>query len=184
MMPPKKTVHPWLAHLQGLTAIIRARNKKTGLCSSDIGFPIALDSSLKSSDWARHHNGSLDDWFIDGLDHRGRVRYHDYVTVHALKPGSVGNVRSMSASLDNLILRTQPILQATPLLFEKPHSGAKAKVARLLAAASSQLSSFRDWRSRIPEDWQPQTIQHQIEASDISRLDVFPSGIDVYPNCK
>ena len=180
-MPPKKTLHPWLAHLQGLTAIIKSRNKKNGLCFSGIGLSVALNSSLKSSDWAINYNDSVDDWFIDSLDHHGKVLYHDFV---ALKPSSVANGRSISASLDDLILRTQPVLQATPLLFEGGHPEVKAKVARLLAAARSQLSSFRDWRSRIPEPWQPQTIHHQIEASEFSRQDVFSGSIDVYPNCK
>ncbi|KEF59338.1 uncharacterized protein A1O9_04182 [Exophiala aquamarina CBS 119918] len=38
IMPPEQTVHPWLAHLQGLTAIIKARNQRTRISSGGIGF--------------------------------------------------------------------------------------------------------------------------------------------------
>ncbi|KAF2094064.1 hypothetical protein NA57DRAFT_60711 [Rhizodiscina lignyota] len=184
IMPPEKTVHPWLAHLQGLTAIIKAHSEKSGRCFPGIGFFIALDSSLGRSAWAINHNTPVDGWFLDHADHDERILYSEVVTQDALKSSPGVNSPSMSASLDNLILRTQPILQAAPSLLENSHSGVTENVERLLTAARLQLSSFRAWPSRIPDYWQPNPVHPQIDASELFQQDIFPGRVDVYSDCQ
>jgi hypothetical protein len=44
--------------------------------------------------------------------------------------------------------------------------------------------SFKDWPSRISDSWHPKITHHQIEASDLSQLDLFSGRVDVYPNCE
>lgn len=183
-MPPEKTVHPWLAHLQGLAAILKARNKKTGLCFPGINFFVALDNSLDRSAWAIDHSTSDNSWFIDKSDHDERPPYSRIFTEYPLEPCPFANSQSISASLDDLILQTEPILQMAPSLLKSSHPRAKAKVENILTSARSQLLSFKDWPSRIPDFWHPRIIHYQIEASEISQLDIFAGRLDVYPNCQ
>ena len=184
IMPPEKTVHPWVAHLRGLTALIKARNEKTGRHFPGIGLSVPLDSSLRRSNRANYHDSPIDRWFLDPSRHNERTIYYDFVRQDALKPGSVVNGQSITASLHDLILRTQPILQKAPsLINDSHHPGAKADVQRLSNAAASQLSSFRAWPTRLPDYWQPIPVHHQIDATELSQLDYFPGRIDAYSDC-
>lgn len=182
MMPPKKTLHPWLAHLQGLMSIMKARNQKNGFSSPGIAFFNAEDATLDSA-WAISQDNPVDGRFTDDVDDSGRLLYSELVIEYALKPQPGAQGPSTSGSLDELILRTQPIVQAAPLLFESSRPEAKTNVERHLAAARSQLSSFKEWPSRIPDHWQPKPIHHDMESSDLSRLGIFPGRVDVYPGC-
>lgn len=183
MMPPKKTLHPWLAHLQGLMSIMKARNQKTGFFSPGIAFFSAEDTSLDSA-WAIIQDTPVDRWFMDNVDHSGRLPYGEFSIEYALKPQPGAQGSSSSGSLDDLILRTQPIVQAAPLLLESSHPEAKTNVERHLIAARSQLSSFRDWPSKMPEHWHAKPIHHDVESSGLSRLGIFPGRVDVYPSCQ
>lgn len=184
MVPPRKTVHPWLAHLQGLTAIIKARNEKTGRTFPGIGFFNALDNSLDRSAWTMTHNTPLDGGSPYHSKHSEGTLYTEFVTQDALKPSIFVDGQSISASLDDLILRTQPILQMAPLLVKNSHPGAMANVQRLLTDARSQLSSLRAWASRIPDYWQPMSIHDQIDASEPFQPDRFPGRVDIYSDCQ
>ncbi|KAI1618997.1 hypothetical protein EDD37DRAFT_294274 [Exophiala viscosa] len=182
MMPPKKDLHPWLAHLNGLTAIQKARNKKTGLCFPGFGVVGAPNSALDGSSWVVNINSPADGWLVDDSGKKEGILYSECVTGRALRSISFANGPSIHTSIDGLVLRAQHILQVAPSLLESLHPEATANVRRLLSAARSLLSSFEDWPSRIPDDWQPRTMNHQIDASELSSLDIYPGRIDVYPD--
>lgn len=159
MMPPKYTVHPWLAHLQGLTSIMRARTKGKVPVSPSCTYFAAFDSSLNGSTWTVDYSIYLGKKFNDHVDHNEKM-------------------------LIDLIQRTQRILQAAPSLFESSHPEAKADVERLLATARAQLSSVRAWPLRIPDYWQMETMHPQMEEAEISQLDIFPGRVHVYQSCQ
>ncbi|KIV84443.1 hypothetical protein, variant 2 [Exophiala sideris] len=182
MMPPKKDLHPWLAHLNGLTAIMKARNKETGLCFPGLGFLGAPDSALDRSSRNIDQKTPVNRWVVDDSNHDKETVYTECVTGRALNSSPVANGPWIHASLDDLVLRAQTILQAAPSLLESSHPEATANVERLLVAAHSQLSSFRDWPSGIHDHCQPKTISHHVDASEVSQLDVFPGKVDIYPN--
>lgn len=183
IMPPDNTVHPWLAHLQGLTAIIKARSKKTGLNFPGMGFFMALEDSPNTSTWAINHDTPVDGWFLNRSDYDERILYSDFMTQDPLKPSDIAKGQSISSSLDSLILRAQPILKAAPSVFKNSHPDARANIHRLFSAARLQLPIFRAWPSIVPDDWQPKPIHHQIDAFELSQLDIFPGRVDIYSNC-
>lgn len=184
--PPEETVHPWLAHLSGLTAILRARSKRLGDSFPGIGFFISLDSSPGRSTWPIHRNTPVDGWFMDGSDRNRRMVYRDVVGQDGLNlsPNLTARNARTRASLDDLILRTQPILQAAASLLDPYHPREKANVERFLRAAHSVLSSFKLWPLNMPDYWQPIPVRHQAALSELVQLDIFPGKIDMYSDCK
>jgi hypothetical protein len=179
-MPPENTIHPWLAHLQGLAAIMKAHNAKNSDSLPSIDFSITLESSFVESARTVNHNTPVDGWFLDHLDGREWRSYGDVVPQATLELNSIANGRFVSASLDHLIQRTHPILQAASRLLQDSHPGTNANVMHLLTAARSQLPGFLAWPSRVPDYWQPKTVYHQVHSSEFSQLDIYPGRIDVY----
>lgn len=182
--PPEETVHPWLAHLQGLTAILKARSKKDGRGPPGVAFFIALDTANDRSTWPIDSGTPVDGWFLDNDNQSERLLFGELVTQDLLNPPPIHRDRPINASLDDLILRAQTVLQAAPLLFESLHSGRTEEVKQLLTAACSLLSSFKAWPSSIPKTWQPKAVNHRIDSSELFRLDIFPGRIDMYSDCQ
>jgi hypothetical protein len=184
MMPPEKSVHPWLAHLQGLTTILKAHHRRTGRCFPGSEFFTALESSLGESAWAVNHNVPIDEWFLDYPDQNRGTLHSQFVVPNGPHSSPFAKIQSISASLDELILQTQPIFQAAPSLFKNSHLRTKANIESLRTAARSQLSSFRAWSSKTPDYWQPKHVRHQVDEFELFQLDIFPGPIDMYSDCK
>lgn len=189
MMPPEKTVHPWLAHLSGLTAIRRARYKEPSRSFSGVGLFLTLDDSPDKSARGLIYDTPVDDWFIDNSTRNERLFDSMFVTRHGFEPPPSTDRRPAAVSdpVNDLNARTQNILQPPELsIFESSDPQAREKVKALLAAARSQLSSFRDWPARLPDGWQPKAIPTtHLEPAHLSHeLDLYPGRIDIYPSCQ
>lgn len=184
-MPPEKTVHPWLAHLGGLTAIRKARYKKACRSYSEIGIFATLDNSPDKSTRITTYDTSIDEWFINNSTHNQRLLDSIFFTLHGSDPPPLTEKRPTDDPFNDLVLRTQTILQPEPSLFETDCPRARERIEKLLVAARSQLLSFREWPLRMPECWHPTRIQiADLEGTDLSQVDIYPSRIDVYPSCK
>jgi hypothetical protein len=179
-MPPENTIHPWLAHLKGLTAIMKAHTAKTSDSLPSIDFSIALESSFVESARTMNRNTPISGWFLDRFDGREWRSYGDVVPQATLDLNSIANGRFVSASLDHLIQQTHPILQAASRLLQDSHPGTNADVMHLLTAARSQLPDFTAWPSRVPDYWQPKPVYHQADSSELFQMDIYPGRIDVY----
>lgn len=184
MIPPKKTLHPWLSHLHGLTAIIKTRSKRSnGRCSGIDYLPI-LDSTLSRSTWSEHHYTGVD---VLVPVSSGRKQIYPCIKSDledGFKFTCVDNGHSIRALLDDLILRTQPILQAAASMFENSQPLIKKNIEYLSSVARSELSGLTGWPSTMPEHWQPKRIQGPLETSNVSQLDIFTGEVDIYPNCQ
>lgn len=195
-MPPEKTVHPWLAHLGGLTAIRRARYKETSRSFSGVGLFLTLDDSPDQSARGLIYDTPVDDWFIDNSTRNERLFDSMFVREHGFEPppsppppSSSMDKRPVTVSdpVNDLNWRTQNILQPPELsIFESSDPRAREKVKTLLAAARLQLSSFRDWPARLQDGWQPKAIHiTHLEPGHLSPgLDLYPGRIDIYPSCQ
>lgn len=184
MIPPKKTLHPWLSHLHGLTAIIKTRSKKSNGRCSGIDYLPVLDSTLSRSAWAMDHHTGVKALFPNTSVHNEKYPCIKSDLEGGFKFTCVANGHSIRALLDDLILRTQPILQAAASMFESSQPESRENVEYLISMARSQLSSLMDWPSTMPERWQPIKLHCLIETFDISQLDMFAGDVDVYPNCQ
>ncbi|KAF1991034.1 hypothetical protein K402DRAFT_417113 [Aulographum hederae CBS 113979] len=178
-MPPEAAVHPWQAHLKGLTTLVQSHNKQTGGLPGT-GFFAALEISHNQSDWVVKNDTPLGGWFMDHSEHQSRDVYDEVIAQHAMRRGPVLKSKSTSASLDDLILRTTPILQRAPSLLESSHPEAKKDLELLFTAARDQLSSFKLWPSGLPEYWQPKTVHHQVDGSDLPWPGIFSGRTDMY----
>lgn len=182
--PPANTVHPWLAHLQGLTAIIKARKEKKRDCSPDIDCLISLDRVLGVSPWAIDETVSAGEWFPSQFNHSEGMFNIENIMQSAQNPPLLASGRYIAGLLDDLMLRTQPFLQVAPYLSKNSEPGAKADVQQLLIAALSQLSKLRVWPSKVPDHLQPKPVHCAIDTSDIFRVDMFMGRVDMYPDCE
>ncbi|KAK5056148.1 hypothetical protein LTR84_012701 [Exophiala bonariae] len=185
MMPPEKTAHPWLAHLGGLTAIRKARYKKTSRPLSEIGIFATLENCPDPSTRTAAYDTSIDEWFIDNSTHNQRLLDSIFFTLHGSDPPPLTEKRPSNDPFNDLILRTQNILQPEPSLFETSCPRARDRVEKLVVAARSQLLSFREWPLRMPDSWHPKIVQTaDLEGTDLSQAEIYPDRIDVYPSCK
>jgi len=183
-MPPEHTVHPWLAHLQGLTALIKARSERTDLSLVGEGFYATPESSPQGSPPAVDSETSISEWVIgksdlsikpiDGKALRVRVSRDS----HHARQGVV-------TSLDEMILQTMPTFEIAPSFLESSGPSSRANVERLLAIARSQLQSLKEWSSTMPENWKSRTISaDHVDSFEVSQLDIFPGRVDVYTSCQ
>jgi hypothetical protein len=183
MAPPKQILHPWLAHLQGLTAIIKAQNYNAEISVPNLDSSGLVDGPLNKMGLPSTELSELDGRCIGTADHKQRTLHHEIATAQlTLERSPAANSHSISASLDSLIVQTEPILQMAGTLFENPHSITEERFAYLFDAVRLQLSIVRDWPLFLPSEWKPKTIRHHIESPPSAQLEMFPGKFDVYPN--
>lgn len=184
-MPPEQTVHPWLAHLQGLTAILKARSERSGLSSAGIGFYVTPDNPPERSALAVDYDTPVGEWYVGRADLGKRISNGKIIIGRRPCRGLGTDCQPVVTSLDDMILRTLPIFEIAPSFLENSDPSSRVNVEHLLATARSQLRSLTEWPSTMPESWQPKIIDaNHIDSFEVSHLDIFPGRVDVYPSCQ
>jgi hypothetical protein len=180
IIPPEESLHPWLAHLKGFTTLVKARNKQPGISLPGSDLFIAIDNFHDKTDPSLDYVEPVEGWFTKNPEQHGKVLHSELITPVAPGRSSHMNGQSITASLDDLILRATPILQAAPSVLRSSHSQAKANIELLLAAARTQLSNFRSWPVNMPDYWQPRIVHLQVDESELYQQDLISSRADLY----
>jgi hypothetical protein len=170
-MPPQNNIHPWLPHLNGLAAMVKARKQKNGY-------------SLNEPEWDLSCKIPIESWCSNDSDCNETLLYHEITALNAPRFDEDCNEMWISASLGNLILQAQQVLQSAPSLFNSPNPESRANIEHLLEIALLRSASFSDWASKVSFHWQPRTVSYQIDTFELSKMDIYPSRIDVYPDCR